>query len=828
MVCLEPGINRMTQGETIYELVQAPKRVLIVDGDMKLMNSIKSYLLEGHPDMEIEIIEKDADVEIPGKPYDLILTDDQHMPEGNDSNNGKLFRSIAQHSPYADHVILSEEKDPAEVARRAVSAVQGGALDFIYKPKAPDISAIAENIARDVVRAYTMRQLPDNYDEQVLPPPEYEPGEVTNSITEIVEQMQQQPEKDSFASRVEEYISNIIGVTRDVDKEDLERLARSGHQKITKISALQELAIRDFYGEGKIQRPLEWIDQAMGLASQLDDEGRVKHREQIESLRILRGRMLSFLGRGLVEGVAHKDYGPSLEQPSTFKLELLNDVEKNAAQLKLKKPIRPTRGNVATVRVGERDCLRYEDISEDSLRNEAALYLFYRRISRLLGAKQDFMLVPDVQGVVHAHGKEAWAMYREFVEGNSALDEIRRLERRIQNLKTSDDPETKDRVEKTREFQTKVISNLVTQCAYVLAAGPVDLAESIGNMLDDYYEDRVYNRIVRGFDKLFTAAGVKNITAQEAETMIVKARPIHRYLASLEQGFYKDSWYSNSIIQRSGRSMKIYVSDFGSVKRLPLAIDLSTLLCYGHYASVGMHGNQPVQRSSPKELAFVDKFLREYREAVIAFNSIVGQFNSDKSRFMLDEIKHDMGQYPTESSAKLKEFADFMQERKFNSKAFSRLRRKAREGRTPVSVEYIKDLGTFVRNMRPKDQFVPDPEQSPEEYSNVLEDFTRQFYCAHTHRPLLMAGTFCDFIVNRMGPEKNNKDNYRKRYLLLSEMIGTVKNSLRSLYFVRDNIDLSAYKMAQDLAEQKGLPELEQVVKSILDRIQNIYKGQKL
>ncbi|MBU2561654.1 MAG: hypothetical protein KKD17_05115 [Nanoarchaeota archaeon] len=842
-----------------------PNRVLIVDGDISFMNSIKAALLEQRPDMEVTIIGEDEIDQIAGQSYDIFLIDDEKPPTRdivsqdqlnlglNPDNPGTplpaaevvkkipLIERVRKYLPDAQYALVSREENLPRLASRAVDATsREGALYYIVKPdKSQEYDSDIRRMVYSLLVSYSEKETVS--EEKDRPEGDKANGDRNNGVNEgpngrrtngdseycdtrlIVEEMIDEgpqilrefkgllkdhtPQRTSLVRSVEEQFDSVIrgaiGIEDFAGVDDLEAILGMTPDKSAELerAILCKIAIASFYDRGDVKKALEAISDA---------RRRVEDEKDEAPIRFLKAQMLDVLSRVMVEE-SNRQYDIGLGNPTSYTVEILERVESNVTHFKLKKPIRPTRGKVAIVNIGDTEWYRREDSDENSVRNEVAIYRFYRRISRRMKGACNLMQIPDTLGVVKSHDGSGWVMYREYVKGAGASDELSKIERLLKTLNRSD-PEQTDEIERQRALKSRIMANMVKQCAYVLASGPTGLAEDVTNPLVNYYLPRLEDRILNPFNRMFSKAGVPSISVEDRNLITNASMPVHTHLSRLENVFYKDSWYANSVLLRRGRGFRMCVHDFASVKRLPLAIDLATLLCYGGFVS------QKTTRNDPFEHEMVKMFVTEYSDAVAEFNSIARLFETDRNRFMLDEIQEDIGSYPSENPENIKAFMNYASSLDFRNiaNAFSEIRRAMREGEIQISSGYVNDLETLAKNLKQKREFKIPMQESPE-YAEIMRDFAFDYYAALYHRSLLVAGTICSFVLSRL-----DSSYAAKRKLLLHEMVGTLQGAIRGAH----NFYTAMMRQDEECGQQRRT--VIKFVRSLQSRINDINKGKKL
>jgi hypothetical protein len=757
-----------------------PKRILMVDGDISLMYAIRDALSAQYPGISVVVKKETSNLKLKGEEFNLVLLDD---PEDDTASyDSNTIRTIKIHSPDAHYIYLSKETDLHKLTQRAVAATKAGAIDYRVKPeKTGDGYRDIVEFTSSMIFAYN-----DEHTREARLEAESDPQYALDEILE-----ERMAARSPLISMIEDDLKNMLKKYGGMDSGELESRAKSEMEGEHLMAALSNAAIDNFYNKGRLGKALELLEEAGLIADKIESP----------TPSIIRGQIMSALSQRLVK-MSHEGYEIGLERPAGFTQELIREVERDVGQFRLKKPIRPTRGNVAFIKVGGTKIYRREDPDENAILKEDMLHQFYRRISRRMNTVENFMMVPDSLGVVKSHEGDSWVFYREMVRGNILLDELRTIRRGMQQNGGGDNKN----ILKKKQF---LLSSAVKQCACVLAAGPVGLADEVKNPLDSYYDQRLEERIINPFERLFAKAGVRGLSAQDIETLRDSSRPVHEWLAALEPAFYKDCWYANTILRRKGKGIKMYHHDFGSVKRLPLVIDLATLLSYGDYV-VGEKA-----RKNATEKLLVEEFLTEYSGAVELFNQVVTSYDHDCRLFMLDEMELDIESHPTERPEDIEALRQYLGGVSFEEgldKVLQQVDGKIKRKQLSVSQRYLDDLRMFFDNLKRKPELKL-PEMTTPEYKNIASRFRTDYYASLYHRGLLLAGTPCNFILSRMEPQYS-----QKRQQFLQEMVGTLNNSLRGIdrFYHRVN--------DKKVMDAKARNTAVHVIRAIRKRVNNILK----
>ncbi|MFC1741874.1 hypothetical protein ACFL3V_05035 [Nanoarchaeota archaeon] len=465
-------------------------------------------------------------------------------------------------------------------------------------------------------------------------------------------------------------------------------------------------------------------------------------------------------------------------------LPTLMAVEQDVRRFPLEEEIRPSRSNVSIVTVGNTKCYRREDPQKESLEREESILKYFRRLQNRLPEGSNLVNVPKVMGFVKVQeprvkgptkmpGNKNWAFYREYVtSGTRLLDAVRLLLKDLHELQGTTEGDPKDiglKIKRKRDVLTKLFVHATRQCAYISAWGPTHLADSIKNPLDSYYVHRIDERVVDSFNSLFSAAGIEGISRDDRNNLVNCSMQIHEHLAGLDNAFYKDAWYANSLIKKGRGPLEMYAFDFVSVKQLPAVIDLATLACYGGYV------NKVSKRRDTLELKMVEEFFNTHTKAVDRFNRMVDLFEQDPNAFVREMIGEDIKEYPDEYVRKLYNFVESIDGYTFTAdpQSYDNLIRKVKKEGIDIPIEYINDLKTFVMSMTKRENSRC-REISADDYEENINAFRNDYYTALFHRSLILSGTPCEFILRREPKPK-------KRDLLLSDMMGTLGNAKRGV-----------------------------------------------
>ncbi len=733
------------------ELAFLPDRVLIIDGDIKAMqqlaNELKKLVTPGkkrksrrkhkqnkNKSLEVIILEEtqsQAPASIPHEDFDLVILDDH----GDDALNYQdLLNIVAERSPNATYILLSSETELNKVAARAQAAGRRGAY-FLLRP-----TSLKKQV-RDLARSILI-----TYKRSCREAEKKSRGYRGEDNLQLDSLFDEPPEKSGLIKDIETRLGSTINSLKERQDSDGEL------PDILKAIGYAREAISSLYENGRLNDALRFVAMA---------------REETDNpslsplLHSLRAEMMNSVAMKLFDS-AQGSYAPALERPEALQRALIGTIEETRGRLERLEEIRPSRGTCAILSVGSKKLYRKEDY-KSAIGREAKLLRFYRRISRHFEDVQNLLHVPQLISVVRSQDSSKAVLYRDYVKGTTVLEELRVLHKKGNPMNISDNSLRK----KIETARTAILSNAVRQLAYVLAAGPMQLADSIEDPIEDYYIPRLGHRIVEPLNRLLAKGGLQPLSLEQQKMLYESSMPIINLLASLEPAFYKDSFIANSLIQKRRKRRKMFFYDFGSVKQLPLVIDLATQLCYSDFVN-------PSQNATT-EVALVSDFFTLYPQAVKQMNDIVRRYENDKKGFILDEIRYDSETSPSESREELKQLLAYCEGVDFKNpqKDFRDIKRRIKEGAFQISPEYVDDLADFVSYLVPKKAYET-AQSGTKEHNHLFQKFTNEYYAALFRRSLLMAGAHAGFIIEQV-------PRTEKKYLLIKEMIGTLGNAYRGL-----------------------------------------------
>ncbi|MFH1063645.1 MAG: hypothetical protein V1729_01040 [Candidatus Woesearchaeota archaeon] len=690
-------------------------RILVVGKSISPEN-IDDYI-QVNDGIAVDIM-NDFDSDLPGdRKYNVILLE-QIPPQ-------ELILKLNAHSPGASHMSLGAAKDP-----RSLQAIHSGIHAFVaYEEENQSTSA--------EIRYAVLKK---------------ENVETIRAVGEHMQQMQKVPEFNGLES----HINRILG--DDGPELTAEQLADMGNKcpdDRKKMAALSKQAI-NAAKEYDIESALDFVESARAVDYQ---------NERIPDL--LWSVISDFVMIDRVVEAQHRIYADILRNDSSsIKKEVLLQVERTAPQLPVIKEIRPSRSRLSVVTVSDLECYRREDPDKQAIIREARTHRYFKRLQRRVKKGQNMINTPDIIGVVRVpdESREAWALYREYVEGDTVLDVLRDQLHSLERARANNQPR------KTTKMRSSIISlmmNAAQQCAYSSAYGPIKLALGTQDHLETYYNQRMKKRIPDSFDKLFDAANIACLDKDEREALVNTMQPIHERLAALPNAFYGDAWYGNSLITEKRENMILL--DFFGARRLPAVIDLATLICYGGFA------NKLSMRRDTTERNLVETFFNTYNSALVHFNEIVSGYNKNPRNFIRDEIARDAETFPEGEREAILHLLKMTDRTRFEKGhgAYAGLKKRVWEGKLRVSTNYIDDLEQYAKNMK-VNKHAREYEVGNAEYKQALEIFRTDYYCALVHRSLLLGATFCEYAAERV-------ENLDKKYRLIGEVNGTLGNAERGV-----------------------------------------------
>lgn len=728
-------------------------RILIVGKNVS-EDSLPNHL-KPREGVDVDIM-KDPDAEIPGNEvYNIFLLEEFPSQE--------LIRRLNDHSPKAIHGPLRVANDPD-----FIQAIQHGMHAFVaYEPTEKDPSSEFSYAALNT----------DNRE----------------TIQAIGERMQKEG-KDIEFNGLEAHVNKILGEDGKspltaVQLSDMGSKCPEDRMRMAALSkqAMNAAKAYDFLAA------FEFIDAAKDVNYK---------NEPIPDL--LWAVLKDFLMFEKATEEQHRVIADILSSKSSgIQKETLLHVERTAHQLPVIQEISPSLSRLSVVSVSYLKCYRRENPDKHAIIREARIHRYFKRIQRRVKKGQNMIDTPDIISVVQVpdENRDAWALYREYVEGETLLDVLRGQVHELEKARNNNQPR------KTTKMRSSIISllmNAAQQVAYSTAYGPVRTALGMQDPLKRYYNQRMKKRIPESFDKLFAAAEADFLKDEEKTALKDLMKPIHKRLSSLPNAFYGDAWYGNSLITDEGGKMMLL--DFFGARRLPAVIDLATLTCYGGFV------NKLSVRRDTTERNMVETFFNVHNNALLAFNEIVSEYNKNPRKFIREEIARDAETFPESEKEAITQLLKMTDRTRFERGhgAYARLKQMAREGQLMVSSNYIDDLEQYAKNMRAHKHARAYEIGSPE-YKESLGRFRTDYYCALAHRGLLLAATFCEYAARVENPEK--------RYRLIGEISGTLGAAERGV-----NRIVPPYA-SEEVVSAEDKENLSSTIRTIAGKVKSISRN---